>query len=183
MLFRSVPVWLSENLWEGLRFDDMEETARKWMKIIRKKEKPDLVIGLFHAGRDAKLMGGKYRENASVEVARRVPGFDMVLMGHDHTQACQKVCNVAGDSVLVINPASKGLLVSNIDVTLKLRKGKVVGKKIEGALSETEGFGVSEAFMKRFAPEYEAVQKFVSKKIGTITKDISTRPADRKSVV
>jgi len=110
-------------------------------------------------------------------VARRVPGFDMVLMGHDHTQACQKVCNVAGDSVLVINPASKGLLVSNIDVTLKLRKGKVVGKKIEGALSETEGFGVSEAFMKRFAPEYEAVQKFVSKKIGTITKDISTRSA------
>lgn len=177
MITPAVPVWLSENLWEGLRFDDMEETARKWMKIIRKKEKPDLVIGLFHAGRDAKLMGGKYRENASVEVARRVPGFDMVLMGHDHTQACQKVCNVAGDSVLVINPASKGLLVSNIDVTLKLRKGKVVGKKIEGALSETEGFGVSEAFMKRFAPEYEAVQKFVSKKIGTITKDISTRPA------
>ena len=58
-----------ENLWKGLRFDDMEETARKWMKIIREQEKPDLVIGMFHAGQDAQLMGGKYRENASVEVA------------------------------------------------------------------------------------------------------------------
>lgn len=177
MITPAVPVWLSENLWRGLRFEDMEEAARKWMKIIRKKEKPDLVVGLFHAGRDAKVMGGRYRDNASVEVARNVPGFDVVLMGHDHTRACQKVCNVAGDSVLVINPASKGLLVSNVDVTLKLRKGKVVGKKIEGALSKTEGYGISEAFMQRFAPERETVRKFISKKIGTITKDISTRPA------
>lgn len=50
----------------------MEETARKWMKIIREQEKPDLVIGMFHAGQDAQLMGGKYRENASVEVACNV---------------------------------------------------------------------------------------------------------------
>ena len=45
------------------------------MKIIREQEKPDLVIGMFHAGQDAQLMGGKYRENASVEVACNVPGF------------------------------------------------------------------------------------------------------------
>lgn len=59
MITPAIPVWLSENLWKGLRFDDMEETARKWMKIIREKEKPDLVIGIFHAGQDALLMGGK----------------------------------------------------------------------------------------------------------------------------
>ena len=47
MITPAIPVWLSENLWKGLRFDDMEETARKWMKIIREKEKPDLVIGIF----------------------------------------------------------------------------------------------------------------------------------------
>lgn len=72
MITPAIPVWLSENLWKGLRFDDMEETARKWMKIIREQEKPDLVIGMFHAGQDAQLMGGKYRENASVEVACNV---------------------------------------------------------------------------------------------------------------
>ena len=34
MITPAIPAWLSENLWQGLRFDDMEETARKWMKVI-----------------------------------------------------------------------------------------------------------------------------------------------------
>ena len=177
MITPAIPVWLSENLWKGLRFDDMEETARKWMKIIREQEKPDLVIGMFHAGQDAQLMGGKYRENASVEVACNVPGFDIVLMGHDHARECKRVCNMVGDSVLVMDPASNGVVVSNVDITLKLRDGKVIDKKIDGILSDTQDYGVSEEFMQRFAPEYAAVQNFVSKKIGSFTETISTRPA------
>lgn len=177
MITPAIPVWLSENLWQGLRFDDMEDTARKWMKTIREKEKPDLIIGMFHAGQDALLMGGKYRENASIDVARNVPGFDIVLMGHDHARECKKVVNVEGDSVLVIDPASNGLVVSDIDVTLKLRNGKVVDKKIEGRLSDTKDYGISEDFMKHFKPQYGTIQDFVSKKIGRFTETISTRPA------
>ena len=177
MITPAIPVWLSENLWKGLRFDDMEETARKWMKIIREKEKPDLVIGIFHAGQDALLMGGKYRENASVEVARNVPGFDIVLMGHDHARELKKIKNIAGDSVLIMDPASKGIVVANADVTLKLRKGKVIEKHIDGALTDMKDYAASEDFMKHFAPQFNAVQDFVSKKIGSFTETISTRPA------
>ena len=146
MITPAIPVWLSENLWKGLRFDDMEETARKWMKIIREKERPDIVIGMFHAGQDALLMGGKYRENASLDVARNVPGFDIVLMGHDHARECKKVRNIAGDSVLVIDPASNGVVVSDIDITVTLRDGKVTDKKIDGVLTETGAYGVYETF-------------------------------------
>ena len=177
MITPAIPAWLSENLWKGLRFDDMEETARKWMKIIREKENPDLVIGLFHAGQEAFRMSGKYNENASLNVAKNVPGFDIVLMGHDHARECKKVMNVAGDSVLIIDPASNGIVLSNVDVTLKLKDGKVQSKDIKGELTETEAYGISEDFMKRFAPQYETVQKFVSKKIGTFTESISTHPA------
>lgn len=177
MITPAIPVWLSENLWNGLRFDDMEETARKWMKIIREKEKPDLVIGIFHAGQDALLMGGKYRENASVEVARNVPGFDIVLMGHDHARELKKIKNIAGDSVLIMDPASKGIVVANADVTLKLRKGKVIEKHIDGALTDMKDYAASEDFMEHFAPQFNAVQDFVSKKIGSFTETISTRPA------
>ncbi|WP_287643557.1 hypothetical protein [Bacteroides sp.] len=155
----------------------MEETARKWMKVIREKENPDLVIGLFHAGQEAFKMSGKYNENASLNVAKNVPGFDIVLMGHDHSRECKKVMNVAGDSVLIIDPASNGIVLSNVDVTLKLKDGKVQSKDIKGVLTETEAYGISEDFMKRFAPQYETVQKFVSKKIGTFTESISTHSA------
>ena len=177
MITPAIPAWLSENLWKGLRFDDMEQTAKKWMKIIREKEKPDLVIGLFHAGQDAFLMSGKYNENASLSVAKNVPGFDMVLMGHDHARECKKIANVAGDSVLIIDPASNAAVVSNVDVTIKLKYGKVQSKEIKGVLSATKNYGVSEEFMQKFAPQYNTVEQFVSKKIGTFTEDISTRPA------
>lgn len=177
MITPAIPVWLSENLWKGLRFDDMEKTARKWMKIIREKENPDLVIGIFHAGQDALLMGGKFRENASLEVARNVPGFDIVLMGHDHARELKKIVNIEGDSVLIMDPASKGIVVANADVTLKLRNGKVIEKQIEGRLTETKDYGVSEDFIKHFTPQFNAVQNFVSKKIGSFTETISTRPA------
>lgn len=177
MITPAIPAWLSENLWKGLRFDDMEETARKWMKIIREKENPDLMIGLFHAGQEAFKMSGKYNENASLSVAKNVPGFDIVLMGHDHARECKKVMNVAGDSVLVIDPASNGIVLSNIDVTLKLKDGKVRSKDIKGVLTETKDYGISEDFMKNFAPQYDTVRNFVSKKIGTFTESISTRPS------
>lgn len=172
MITPAIPAWLSENLWKGLRFDDMEETARKWMKVIREKENPDLVIGLFHAGQEAFKMSGKYNENASLSVARNVPGFDVVLMGHDHARECRKVMNIAGDSVLIIDPASNGVVVSNVDITLKLKNGKVVDKDIRGGLTSMEEYGISEDFMKHFAAQWESVNGFVSKKIGTFTESI-----------
>lgn len=177
MITPAIPVWLSESLWPGLRFDDMEQTAARWMKVIREEERPDLVIGLFHAGKEAQWLGGKYRENASVEVARNVPGFDIVLMGHDHAQARMWVKNVAGDSVLVMNPANNGVVVSNIDVAFHLVDGKVTGKKISGVLSQTKNYGISQAFMERFAPQYDVIGNFVGKKIGHLSETISTRSA------
>ena len=177
MITPAIPAWLSENLWSGLRFDDMEETARKWMKIIREKENPDLVIGLFHAGQEAFKMSGRYNENASLQVAKNVPGFDIVLMGHDHARECKKIVNVEGDSVLIIDPASNGVVLSNVDIALKLKDGKIQHKDIKGVLTETKDFGVSEDFIKHFAPQYEAVQNFVSKKIGIFTESISTHYA------
>lgn len=177
MITPAIPVWLSENLWHGLRFDDMEETARRWVKIIREKEKPDVLIGVFHAGQKALVMGGKYRDNASLEVAVNVPGFDLVLMGHDHARACKKVTNVAGDTVLVMNPANNGRVVSDADLTLTLREGRVVSKHLDGTLTEMDAYDPDEAFMQHFAPQYEAVSSFVSKQIGRLTKTISTRPA------
>jgi len=45
----AIPNWLPEELYSGIEFRDMVETAKKWMPEIM-KQKPDLVVGLFHAG-------------------------------------------------------------------------------------------------------------------------------------
>ena len=36
----SVPNWLPEKLWSGIEFEDMIESAEKWVEIIKEKEKP-----------------------------------------------------------------------------------------------------------------------------------------------
>lgn len=177
MITPAIPMWLSENLWPGLRFEDMEAAARKWIPFIREQEKPDVIIGLFHAGKNAVWMGGKYRDNASVEVASRVPGFDVVLAGHDHARACFKVANEAGDSVLVVNPANNAVTVGDVEITLTLRGGKVTDKLVEGRLTDVGALEPSPEFMQHFAGQYDAIQAFVSKKIGRFTQPISTRPA------
>ena len=52
LLTPAIPAWLPETLWDGLEFEDMVESAGKWVPYIMENEKPDLLIGLFHSGRD-----------------------------------------------------------------------------------------------------------------------------------
>ena len=40
MLTPAIPNWLTENLWQGLRFENMVTAAKKWMKIIKEKRTP-----------------------------------------------------------------------------------------------------------------------------------------------
>lgn len=173
----SIPAWLPENLWAGLRFDDIEESARKWVKTVREKENPDVVVAIIHSGRDHTHTTGNWVENASQLVAERVPGIDIVLFGHDHQFFCDSVKNADGSEVWMLNPANKAEKVASAHVSLTLRKGKVVKKEISGRLVDISALPVDEDFMKVFKPQYDTVDKFVSQKIGSISKTISTRNA------
>ena len=177
MITPAIPIWLAESLWQGLRFDDMETTARHWMEVIRKKEKPDVIVGLFHAGQNAHTLGDTYRENASVEVAVNVPGFDVVLMGHDHMLESRKVANVQGDSVLILNPANLGNYVAEVELTIVKKGKKLIDKTINGRVVSMDDFEVSQVFMDEFKEEESIVSEFVSKKIGNISQTITTRDA------
>lgn len=177
MITPAIPTWLPETLWKGLYFADMEQTARKWIPIIQEKEKPDIIIGLFHAGKEARTVAGKYREDASAEIAERIPGFDIIMMGHDHRRFCGKIANAQGDSVLLINPANNGRTVGDVEIVLTLDGDKVIRKSIQGKLADMDKLEPSPDFMKQFAPQYQAVEAFVSEKVGTFTETISTRPA------
>lgn len=177
MITPAIPTWLPETLWKGLSFADMEQTARKWIPIIQEKEKPDVVIGLFHAGKEARTVAGKYREDASAEIAERIPGFDIIMMGHDHRRFCGKIANSQGDSVLLINPANNGRTVGDIEICLTVDGDNVVRKSIQGTLTDMDKLQPSQEFMAQFTPQYQAVKTFVSEKVGTFTETISTRPA------
>lgn len=176
MITPAIPSWLPEQLWSGLHFEEMEPCARKWVEIIKKKENPDVIVGLFHAGKSGNKLGNVI-EDASMNVAKFVPGFDIILIGHDHARACSKVLNVAGDSVLVIDPANNANVVSDVTLNITLKDGIVVAKSVDGKLEDMNNYPISEEFMQRFALQYKAVDDFVSRKIGTIGRTISAKDA------
>lgn len=173
----AIPVWLSEYLWKGWRFDDMEQAARRWVPLIREKEQPDVLVGIFHAGVHAETLADRYRENASVEVAMRVEGFDVVLCGHDHAPSVKQVTNHAGQQVWIVNPGSNALQVGEVEMQFTLLNNKVKEKQISAKLTSMRHYEPDTAFLQQFKPQLDAVNQFVDRKIGTIDRTISTRKA------
>lgn len=176
MITPAIPSWLPEQLWSGLHFEDMEDCARKWVKIIREKENPDVLVGLFHAGPEGNKLDNVV-ENGSGNVAKSVPGFDVVFMGHDHTRRYEKIVNVEGDSVLLIDPANMSKVVSEVTFTIKKQDGKVVSKQVEGKLVNMDGYVPDADFLNIFSGAYETTMDFVSRNIGRIEHTISSKEA------
>lgn len=178
LLTPGIPGWLPENLWEGLRFDDMVATASRWVPIIEEKEHPDLLVGLFHSGRDSTKTISGIAENASLLVAKHVPGFDIVMMGHDHSPFVDTLLNDAGEKVAVINPANNGRRVSDIEVKIiKNADEKIKVESIVPRLASMDKVTPSAEFLAEFATERDSVDRFVSRRIGHIASPLTTRDA------
>lgn len=175
LLTPAVPQWLPEVLWQGLRFDDMVETARHYMPEMRRQA--DVVVGLFHSGVGREDEGGQGVENASIEVARRVPGFDLVFCGHDHRRARRRVADTAGDSVLILNPANNAVAVAAAELTLSHRDGRWTVVGCEGRLDDVTGRKPSADFMAHFSAQGDSVRAFTDRVIGVNEREMTTRPA------
>ena len=63
---------------EGVKFLDPAETAKKYIKLLRKQEKCDVVICLSH-------LGWEISEYPDQQFIREIDGCDLVLGGHTHT--------------------------------------------------------------------------------------------------
>ena len=180
MITPHIPEWLPEKIWSGIEFEDMIETAAKWVKIIKEKEKPDLLLGLFHSGVEAtygnQTADEPKNENASQLVAERVPGFDVVFVGHDHHGWNYTVKNKDGQVVTIVGTrnAATDIAIANIEMNYDKEK-KEWDKKITGEIVETKNIEPDKDFLEKFHPQFEETKEFVSRPIGTFTKTISTR--------
>ncbi|MDZ7739038.1 MAG: bifunctional UDP-sugar hydrolase/5'-nucleotidase [Bacteroidales bacterium] len=173
-----VPGWLPEILYRGIRFDDMVETAARWMPVIE-KENPDLVIGLFHAGWDETYEGekGSYlNNNASIAVAEKVKGFDIIFIGHDHDIINEYIINSSGDSVLILDSGSRARYAAAAKVTYSGKKEKNI-ISVEGDIINLTDRRPDTDFVENFRDEFTAVSEYVSHEIGSLSETISTREA------
>ena len=66
-------------------FADPTTAAKEVVKILRETEKVDVVIALSHGGVE-KGPDGRYDAGEDVRLANDVPGIDVVISGHSHTE-------------------------------------------------------------------------------------------------
>lgn len=175
MITPAIPNWLNKQLWEGLRFENMTESAKQWIEQVKAKEHPDVIIGLFHSGRDGGITTGSYAENATLSIAKNIPGFDIILYGHDHKSNKESVTCIDGSKVLCLNPSSNANYVCDATIRLNICNGKVTGKTITGDVCDIRKETVDEDFMSHFKNDIDSVQAFVNRKIGTFRHSIHTR--------
>jgi 2',3'-cyclic-nucleotide 2'-phosphodiesterase/3'-nucleotidase len=171
----SVPRWLPESLYRGIRFENMVATARKWMPVMLEEE-PDLIIGMFHSGMgDERDMGDD--ENSSLSVAINVPGFDVVFCGHDHRQDMKEVINSAGEKVLVLDGGSRAEALMNVTLTLEKQADGTRSPVVSGRIIPMNSLPASDEFLKKYAPALEMIQEYTSEVIGNSTASATTRDA------
>lgn len=175
MLTPAIPNWLEENLWSGLRFDDIEQSAKRWIAYLKKNEKPDVIVGLFHSGWSGGITTPQYKEDAVESTAKNVDGFDIIFFGHDHRARKDEVKSPDGSTVLCLDPSNNAINVSDAEIIVTKKNGKVINKSVSGEVKDITAEPVDEDYVKFFAKDIDEVKKYVGQKIGTIGKTMYTR--------
>jgi 2',3'-cyclic-nucleotide 2'-phosphodiesterase/3'-nucleotidase len=94
-----IPNWENVPNYAGLEFKETVSEAKKWVAVLRDKEKVDVVAITMHMGIEEDLRTGQTNpsqvpnENAAIAIARQVPGVDVILMGHTHRDVPSLIVN------------------------------------------------------------------------------------------
>ena len=175
MITPAIPYWLKESIWSGLRFEEMASCARYWIDYLKKNEKPDVVIGLFHSGWDGGIVTPDYLEDASGQIAKEVPGFDLIFFGHDHMDHNTTEINPLGQKVVCLDPSCHALKVADAQITVTLKGKKVVKKEIVGNIVDVSNEEIDEALVQHFQADINQVKDYVNRRIGYFEAPVYTR--------
>lgn len=182
---------LPKILYEGIRVEDMIECAKKWIKIIKEKEKPDLIIGLFHSGANYTEDKEKYKnENASQLIAQEVDGFDIIFVGHDHQgwsgkgydeitkQKTKDVKSPSGKIVPIYGGVNAARLIASVDVRMIYDKEtKKWNIDFKGELIEPSKFEADKEFLNRFDNYKDEIKIWVERDIGELNTKLTSDEA------
>lgn len=182
MLTPAIPNWLNQNLWKGMHFEDIKQCSEKWVNYLKYNEHADIIIGLFHSGKEGGISTPEYNENAAMDVAKNVPGFDIVLFGHDHSPFGNTIKNKKGEPVLLLDPSCNAHQVSDAQIKivineLSFRNQKthmVMGKSISGELVNIDNKPENINYMAYFKNDIDSIKKFTDKKIGTFKQSVNS---------
>jgi 5'-nucleotidase len=99
----------------AVTFSDAIETAKEIVKVLRETEKVDVVIALSHGGLE-KGKDGRFTDGDDVRLAKAVPGIDVVIGGHSHTELKEAI--IVNGRTPVVQTGLEGRNLGELVVTL-----------------------------------------------------------------
>lgn len=101
-----------------LYMTDLVEDAKKWVKVMKEKDKADVIVAVAHTGEKPKKP--RHPGNRIQDLATQVDGIDAIVAGHNHVQIKQNdYKNKSGEKVIVTEPGKHGECISKINLKLE----------------------------------------------------------------
>jgi 2',3'-cyclic-nucleotide 2'-phosphodiesterase / 3'-nucleotidase len=174
-----IPNWENVPNYAGLEFKETVSEAKKWVPILRDKEKVDVVVIAMHMGIEEDLRTGQINpsqvpnENAGLAIARQVPGVDVILLGHTHRDVPALIVN----GVLLTQANRWASHLARVD--LYLEKGeaarwRVVAKSAR-TIPVTEKTVVDPEIAALGQPYDKETQNWLSRAIGQSSEEITSQ--------
>ncbi len=170
----NIPSWLSLHLWEGIEFKEIVSSLEYWIKYVREKENPQILVVALHAGLGSEDVDSK--ENPARFVAKNVKGIDVVFAAHDHKITAEKHFN-RDKEVLLLEGGSRASTLSKADIELIIEDGKVLSINTMGESISMTGIEPDLDYTNFFREDFLKVKKFTNRPVGTLNNDISSREA------
>ena len=164
--------WLSPLLWEGMEFVSLVPYAQEVVDRVKAQEKSDVVVVAVHAGTGAG--DGSQLESQGLDLFKSLQGVDFVICSHDHRPVIHQ-----DDDICLINAGSHCKNLGYGTVTLTVKGGKVVSKKLSAELLALDKNKVDEQMKKEFHADFQKVKDFTLKEVGELKTDLRTRDAYR----
>jgi len=169
--------WESPALLEGLQFGDAVAAARRYVPVIRGKERCDLVVVLTHQGFERDPANGEERgdhgENQAYALATEVPGIDFVLGGHAHAVIAPRRLG----TTWVSEPGRWGNTLTRFDVTLEKSGGGWTVMNIKGRNLHMKSVVPDAETVAVIAPEHDATMRALAEELAVLEAPVSARGA------
>jgi 2',3'-cyclic-nucleotide 2'-phosphodiesterase/3'-nucleotidase len=173
---QSIPHWEIPANYKGYEFEPIVDAARRVIPEARKQA--DVVVVIAHSGLgpdpDDKAppefidIPG---ENQVLELANQVPGIDVILFGHTHSQLAERTVN----GVLLTQPKNFGGSLARID--LDVARGVdghyQISSKHSTVIPVTPDTPVDPQVAELAAPYEQATQTYLDTPVATSAKEMS----------
>jgi 5'-nucleotidase len=99
----------------AVKFADPIESAQEMVKLLRETEKVDVIIALSHGGM-VKGKDGRFTDGEDVRLPMAVPGIDIVIGAHSHTELHEAI--IVNDRTPVVQTGKYGENLGELVITL-----------------------------------------------------------------